>query len=54
LRTTSAEMRLSIPYYAGFEPFAIRTHNEEVLREVASCAPRRLPDKRGPKRAEAC
>ena len=27
-------------YYAGFEPFAIRDHNEEVLREVRQAAPR--------------
>jgi hypothetical protein len=29
------ERRRNMTYYASFEPFAIRNHNEEVFREVS-------------------
>ena len=36
-------------YYAGFEPFSIRDHNEQVLREVRKLRlETRLRDRRQP------
>jgi hypothetical protein len=50
LRSRSTERRQSMSYFADLEPFAIRDHNQEVLREVRKLRlEKRLRDNRQPK-----